>query len=434
METVDFDMGDGPWSITAGPVAPPDPSLAVGEWWRKLAVAAEEATRIVGGHLSIRFVKSPGEHPERWISVAARGSENRSIRSWAERWRGHLGTGENGVGSFWDEPNGIITRLPRDGYSARGVPIACDFSLMPLVEDLFMDDGLDDVAWSLQFNVTGVQSTAEELRAARKNVSRLQSTPGVPPRIWQGQRKLVEASAHKAWRGAELLAAPDRTSLHRVASAIDRHFNASHRIEGFDVLDWSHGKDDEAVDAWMSGLHPEAFSTGDSSRVFGSLVAEECIPALWTALRDLEALPANMPALRPGVRPDVFLSYSTRDADAAFATCRLLEEQGITCWIAPRNITPGCEWPQAIVDGIRDSKVTVLLVSDGSNLSRYVLRELEITVQENHRIIPVRLEPCRLSGSIEFFLSSQQWLDAMDPPLDLHILKLADVLKQHIGK
>jgi hypothetical protein len=142
----------------------------------------------------------------------------------------------------------------------------------------------------------------------------------------------------------------------------------------------------------------------------------------------------EMPELRPGVRPDVFLSYCTRDTEAAVATCRLLEEQGIACWIAPRNIMPGSEWPEAIVEGIRDSKVTVLLLSEGSNLSRYVLRELEITVKENHRIIPVRLEPCQLSSAIQFFLSSQQWFDAMEPPLDFHILKLAGVLKQHIDK
>ena len=55
----------------------------------------------------------------------------------------------------------------------------------------------------------------------------------------------------------------------------------------------------------------------------------------------------------PTVTPfDAFISYSSKDkaiADAAVAT---LEAKGIRCWVAPRDITPGKEWSESIIEGI----------------------------------------------------------------------------------
>jgi hypothetical protein len=37
----------------------------------------------------------------------------------------------------------------------------------------------------------------------------------------------------------------------------------------------------------------------------------------------------------PGLVKDAFLSYASPDKEVAFRLCRILEEQGIGCWIAP---------------------------------------------------------------------------------------------------
>src|SRR5579884_2349304 len=50
----------------------------------------------------------------------------------------------------------------------------------------------------------------------------------------------------------------------------------------------------------------------------------------------------------PGLSKHVFISYATPDQEAADRLCRLLEEQGIGCWIAPRDVTPGGEYGVAI--------------------------------------------------------------------------------------
>jgi len=63
---------------------------------------------------------------------------------------------------------------------------------------------------------------------------------------------------------------------------------------------------------------------------------------------------------------NVFISYSSIDKDAAEAVRSILEENGISCWMAPRNITPGLSFAEAIIDGIKSSKVFVLVYSSNS--------------------------------------------------------------------
>lgn len=53
---------------------------------------------------------------------------------------------------------------------------------------------------------------------------------------------------------------------------------------------------------------------------------------------------------------DVFISYSSIDRDSADAVCSILEENGISCWMAPRNITPDWPYAEALIDGIKSSE------------------------------------------------------------------------------
>jgi hypothetical protein len=60
---------------------------------------------------------------------------------------------------------------------------------------------------------------------------------------------------------------------------------------------------------------------------------------------------------------DVFISYSTQDKPTADALCATLEAKGIRCWIAPRDIVPGMDWGEAIIDALQTSRVMVLVFS-----------------------------------------------------------------------
>ena len=71
---------------------------------------------------------------------------------------------------------------------------------------------------------------------------------------------------------------------------------------------------------------------------------------------------------------DVFISYSHRDKTIADAVCFKLENRGIRCWYAPRDIVAGEEWASSIVAAIHSCRAMVLLFSDFSNVSKQVLR------------------------------------------------------------
>jgi hypothetical protein len=54
--------------------------------------------------------------------------------------------------------------------------------------------------------------------------------------------------------------------------------------------------------------------------------------------------------------PDVFISYASQDASVADAVVKAFERQGLTCWIAPRNVTPGAFYGDEIVHAIDAAK------------------------------------------------------------------------------
>jgi hypothetical protein len=69
---------------------------------------------------------------------------------------------------------------------------------------------------------------------------------------------------------------------------------------------------------------------------------------------------------------DVFISFSSRDAAVAHAACAAIEKSGPRCWIAPRDITPGMDWSEAILSGITTCRVMVLVFSHHANVSPQV--------------------------------------------------------------
>ena len=126
---------------------------------------------------------------------------------------------------------------------------------------------------------------------------------------------------------------------------------------------------------------------------------------------------------------DVFVSYSHKDKPVADAVVAGLESEAIRCWIAPRDVTPGTTWGDAIVDAIEDSKVMVVVLSGNSNQSRQVIREVERAVAKGVIIIPFRIENIDPTGAMALFLYAEHWLDALTPPVERHIDKLQTTIQ-----
>ena len=123
---------------------------------------------------------------------------------------------------------------------------------------------------------------------------------------------------------------------------------------------------------------------------------------------------------------DVFISYSTKDKLAADATCAALEAAGVRCWIAPRDIMPGAEWGAAIVKALDHCRVLVLIFSSNANESPQIRREVERAVSKGIPVVPVRIEDIVPTDALAYFMDSVHWLDALTPPLETHLRRLAD--------
>lgn len=131
---------------------------------------------------------------------------------------------------------------------------------------------------------------------------------------------------------------------------------------------------------------------------------------------------------------DVFISHSSQDKTIADAVCAMLESRGIRCWIAPRDILPGTDWGESIIDGINESRLMVLVFTTNANKSSQITHEVERAVHKGIPIIPFRIEDITPSKSLEYFISTPHWLDALTPPLEQHLGRLAETVKLLILK
>jgi predicted ATPase len=109
---------------------------------------------------------------------------------------------------------------------------------------------------------------------------------------------------------------------------------------------------------------------------------------------------------------DVFISYSSHDRDRADAACDVLERNGLRCWIAPRDGSPGVDYASFLVEAIERSRIVVLIFSRAANDSDAVLNELELAANRGIPVLPLRIEDAEPHGAAEFYLRRRHWLDA----------------------
>jgi hypothetical protein len=130
----------------------------------------------------------------------------------------------------------------------------------------------------------------------------------------------------------------------------------------------------------------------------------------------------------------VFISYSHKDKLVADAICANLEANGVRCWIAPRDIGLGEDWPAAIARAIPGSRVMVMIYSADSNNSDQVYRELFLAASKSVIILPFKIEDVELEPRKQYLLAGTHWLDAMNPPTQEQIDELVDRVKSFLEK
>jgi hypothetical protein len=131
---------------------------------------------------------------------------------------------------------------------------------------------------------------------------------------------------------------------------------------------------------------------------------------------------------------DVFLSHSTKDAAVAEEICHRLERDGISVWIAPRDVRPGRKYGEEILDAIEATRATILVLSDDSNASVHVEHEVERAVSKRKSVFPVRVANVSPARALELFVASSQWIDLWGPHRAEGFDRLVHALKEHLGQ
>ena len=126
---------------------------------------------------------------------------------------------------------------------------------------------------------------------------------------------------------------------------------------------------------------------------------------------------------------EVFLSYASQDAAIATAVVDALERNGITCWIAPRDVTPGDLYADGIIRAINGAKVLVLVLSASAIASPHVGKEIERASSKRRPIITLRTDTAPLTTALEYFLSESQWVDLAGEGTEAAIRKVVNAVR-----
>lgn len=110
----------------------------------------------------------------------------------------------------------------------------------------------------------------------------------------------------------------------------------------------------------------------------------------------------------------VFISYSSKNQDIADSTRRLLKSCNISCWMAPYDIPAGSKYAHVINDAIEHSSCLLLLLTNDSQNSQFVEREVERAITYRKPIITMQLEDVILNSGFKFYLGEEQIVAVRD--------------------
>lgn len=107
-------------------------------------------------------------------------------------------------------------------------------------------------------------------------------------------------------------------------------------------------------------------------------------------------------------KKDVFISYKAEEFEDANWVKTVLEQNGISCWMAPMSIKGGSSYASEIPQAIRECKIFVLILSEKAQKSKWVPKEIDQAINENKIVLPFMLENCSLKDDFNFYLTNVQ--------------------------
>jgi hypothetical protein len=107
----------------------------------------------------------------------------------------------------------------------------------------------------------------------------------------------------------------------------------------------------------------------------------------------------------------IFICFSSKDEAVALEVVRFLEADGLNCWISSRDVPPGQNYQETIVQALESARAIVFLFSDSSSKSGEIKKELSLGGSFKVPVFPLRLSPVMPSGALRYELATRQWID-----------------------
>jgi len=105
---------------------------------------------------------------------------------------------------------------------------------------------------------------------------------------------------------------------------------------------------------------------------------------------------------------DVFISYKSEDFETACWVRSVLETNGISCWMAPRDIPGGSNYAAEIPAAITGARIFVVVLSSKTQESTWVPKEIDLAMNRGKVIMPFMTERFQLRDDFNFYLSNVQ--------------------------
>ncbi len=103
-----------------------------------------------------------------------------------------------------------------------------------------------------------------------------------------------------------------------------------------------------------------------------------------------------------------FISYSTINQAAADSLRDLLKKNRIDSWMAPYDIPVGSKYANVINKAIKDCSCFILLLTNDSQNSVWVSKEVERAICYKKTLFPIQLEDIVLNDEFEIYLCTDQ--------------------------
>jgi hypothetical protein len=135
----------------------------------------------------------------------------------------------------------------------------------------------------------------------------------------------------------------------------------------------------------------------------------------------------------PETGSHIFICFSSKDEAIAREVVEFLERDGLRCWISLRDVRPGHNYQEAIVQAIETARGIVFLFSQSSSKSGEIKKELSLGGSDNVPVFPVRLTPIEPTGALRYELAIRQWIDIF-PDRQYALARLAQSIKRDLNE